>query len=117
VPDARSPQPSASTSPLARGLASPLGLTLLGLAQFTDFLTFRVMVATAGRGAELNPVALALHDDGGAFLVLAAKLAVWALVAAIAAVLAPTRPGLARFVVGFGIAAGILGTISNLLTL
>ena len=109
------PQPDVLAARRGRGLLSPFGLTVLGIAQLEDLVTFLVMVRLLGPGAELNPLALELHD-GGLLMVLAAKLTVWALVAAIAATIAPTRPGLARFVVGFGILVGLLGAFSNLLT-
>jgi hypothetical protein len=107
--------PTSVTTRRVRGLVSPFGFTVLGIAQLEDLVTFLIMVRLLGPGAELNPLALELHD-GGLLMVLAAKLTVWALVAAIAATIAPTRPGLARFVVGFGILVGLLGAFSNLLT-
>ncbi len=116
MPDLSFARRSLRATPFLGPLLSPVGLTILGLAQLTDFLTFRVMVGDLGPGSELNPVALALHDHG-MLAALSAKLAVWALVAAIAAVLAPHHPRTARFVVAFGIVAGLVGAFSNLLTL
>jgi len=116
VPDLTSLSPASILARRpGRGLLSPFGLTLLGLAQLEDLVTFLVMVRLLGPGAELNPLAIALHD-GGLLMVVAAKLTVWALVAAVAATIAPTRPGMARFVIGFGILVGLLGAFSNLLT-
>jgi hypothetical protein len=100
----------------SRWLLSPVGLTLLGVAQLADFVTFRAMLLARGSAAELNPIAVALQGHS-LFMALAAKLTVWALVAAIAAVLAAERPGLARFVIGFSIAVGVIGALSNLATL
>jgi hypothetical protein len=100
----------------SRWLLSPVGLTLLGAAQLADFVTFRAMLAAHGPAAELNPIAVALQGHS-LFLALAAKLTVWALVAAVAAVLATQRPGLARFIIVFSIAVGLVGALSNLATL
>jgi hypothetical protein len=97
-------------------LLSPLGLTLLGLAQLADFLTFRTMLAAHGAAAELNPLALSLQAHG-LFYTLVAKLTVWALVAAIVAVLVRDRPRLAWAVLAFGIVAGVVGALSNLATI
>ncbi len=116
MPDLRLPQPPVRVAWLARGLLSPLGVTLLGLAQLLDYVTFRAMIRVQGPGAELNPFALAVHDHGP-LMALTAKVTVWALVAAIAAVLATDHPRVARFVVAFGIIAGLVGAFSNLVTL
>jgi hypothetical protein len=97
-------------------LLSPVGVTLLGLAQLADYLTFRTMLATHGAAAELNPLAVSLQAHGLLFA-LVAKLAVWALVAAVVAVLVRPRPGLARFVLVFGILVGVVGALSNLATI
>lgn len=97
-------------------LLSPLGVTLLGLAQLADYVTFRAMLATHGAAAELNPLAVTLQAHGLVFA-LVAKLTVWALVAAVVAVLVRPRPGLARFVLVFGIVVGIVGALSNLATI
>ncbi|MFI5261933.1 MAG: hypothetical protein ACHQZR_05220 [Candidatus Limnocylindrales bacterium] len=106
------PQPPATAAHPGRVLLSPLGLTLLGLTQLADFFTFRTMLAVHGAAAELNPLAIALQGNS-LYLALTAKLTVWALVAAIAAVLATTHPGLARFVIVFGIVVGLFGALSN----
>lgn len=102
----------------ARGgiLLSPLGVTLLGLAQLADYVTFRAMLATHGAAAELNPLAVTLQAHGLIFA-LVAKLTVWALVSAVVAVLVRSRPRLARFVLVFGILVGVIGALSNLATI
>jgi len=97
-------------------LLSPLGVTMLGLAQLADYVTFRAMLATHGAAAELNPLAVSLAAHG-LFFALVAKLVVWALVAAVVAVLARSRPRLASFVLVFGILVGLVGALSNLATI
>ncbi len=97
-------------------LLSPFGLTLLGIAQLTDFLTYRAMLAAHGAAAELNPLAVSLQAHG-LFYALVAKITVWALVAAIVAVLVRDHPRLAWGVLAFGIFVGVVGALSNLATI
>ena len=104
-----------SPAAAARGslLLSPFGLTLLGLAQLADFATFRSMLAAHGAAAELNPLAVSLQAHGLVYA-LAAKITVWALVAAIVAILVRDHPRLAWTVLAFGIVVGVVGALSNL---
>jgi hypothetical protein len=104
------------TARTGRILLSPVGVTALGLAQLADYLTFRAMLATHGAAAELNPLAVSLQAHGLVYA-LVAKLAVWALVAAVVAVLARDHPRLAWTVLVFGILVGVVGTLSNLATI
>lgn len=109
-------QPTRSAARRGSLLLSPLGLTLLGVAQLADFLTFKMMLAAHGAAAESNPLAVSLQADG-LFYALVAKLTVWALVAAIVAVLVRERPRLAWAVLAFGILVGVVGALSNLATI
>lgn len=105
--------PSRSAARRGSLLVSPVGVTLLGIAQLADFLTFRAMLAAHGVAAELNPLAVSLQAHG-LFAALVAKLTVWALVAAIVAVLVREHPRLAWAVLAFGILVGAVGSLSNL---
>jgi hypothetical protein len=117
VPRSGTPQSAAADLRPEPLLLSSAGAALFALAQLADLLTFLVMIARHGSGAELNPVALVFLDAGHLGLLVAVKIAAWALTLACAAVLARRTPRLAAFVVLFGIAAGLLGAFSNLLTL
>ncbi|MGH2467990.1 MAG: hypothetical protein ACRDGL_09730 [Candidatus Limnocylindrales bacterium] len=104
---------SHATSPL---LAGP-GIALFVLAQLADLVTFLMMIELRGVVAEANPIVVAFLDVDRLGLLIAAKIAVWAVALSCAALLARRTPRLAEFVVVFGIAAGLFGAFSNLITL
>lgn len=109
-------QSTRSAAKRGRLLLSPLGVTLLGLAQLLDYVAFRAMLAAHGAAAELNPLAVSLQAHGLIYA-LVAKLTVWALVAAIVAVLVRDHPRVAGSVLVFGIVVGLVGALSNLATI
>jgi Na+-transporting NADH:ubiquinone oxidoreductase subunit NqrE len=97
----------------------PLALALLVLvaAQFLDYLTFVVMIAAHGLEAELNPLIVTLFEHLGLWGVTLAKASGVLLVVSAAIIIFRSRRQLAGVVVGFGIAAGLLGAFSNGLTI
>ena len=98
-------------------LLSPVGLTLVGLAQLADLATFLPMVHRVGIAGEANPLVISLYHGGGLAMLVEAKIALWALVAIVTALLAMHEPRLGRLVVVLGVLAGVLGALSNLITL
>ena len=93
----------------------PLVLALLVLvaAQFLDYITFVVMIAAHGVEAELNPLVVTLFEQLGLGGVTWAKASGVLLVVAAAIIIFRSHKRLAGVVVGFGIAAGMLGAFSN----
>jgi hypothetical protein len=98
-------------------LLSNSGLAAFMLAQLADLLTFLVMLDVRGVTAELNPVAATMLDMHHLALLVVAKVASWALIIASIALLARRTPRVAELIMLVGIAAGLLGAVSNLLTL
>jgi hypothetical protein len=98
-------------------LLSNDGLAAFMLAQLADLVTFLVMIDVRGVTAELNPVAATMLDMHHLALLVVAKVASWSLIIASVALLARRTPRVAQLIMLVGIAAGLLGAVSNLLTL
>jgi hypothetical protein len=96
-------------------------LATMLLAQLLDLGTFVVMVHRVGPDAEVNPIVSALLFAGGVGEVVAAKLALIVLVAAVAVALRAGRaPGMRRaagVLIGCAIVAGIFGGWTNAITI
>jgi hypothetical protein len=88
----------------------------MSLAQLFDLTTFAEMVRALGPTAEQNPVVGLILGLYGLPMVAIAKIALISLVTAIAAVLAnrPVGQRVAVVVLVAGIAAGLVGGISNI---
>jgi hypothetical protein len=98
-----------------------LAVVTMTFAQILDLGTFVTMVRRVGIEAELNPVVAGLITDYGIPMAAIAKVALMALVIAIALILAQ-RPGrLDRVasvtVLAAAIVAGIVGGATNVLTM
>jgi len=94
----------------------------LAIAQAFDFATFSVMVRSHGPGAEANPIVQALFESLGTPAVAIAKVALVTLITALA--LAATVNGskgrwalVGGMPLALGIAAGIIGGITNTATI
>lgn len=91
----------------------------MSVAQLLDLATFDVMVRQLGSAAEANPLVAALYAAHGLPIVAIAKVALVSLVAAIVALLAraPVTAHAARLalvtILVLGIAAGVVGGVSN----
>jgi hypothetical protein len=99
-----------------------VGALTLVTAQFFDFGTFVSMLGRHGPAAEANPLVNALLSDMGLPFLFVAKLSVAALAIAVVAVLIAqgrpqAHPRLAGTILAIGIAAGLIGGLSNALTL
>lgn len=99
----------------------PLAVATASLAQVLDLSTFVAMVQRHGLGAEANPLVAGLVNDYGLPVAVIVKVALLALVVAVAVVL-ERRDGrfegaLVVLVIGATIAAGLLGGATNVMTL
>jgi hypothetical protein len=99
-----------------------LRIVTLAVVQFFDFGTFVTMTSRYGPAAEANPLVASLFIDYGLPILLVAKVAVVVLAASVVVVLAQSRrrrpAGVLRGVVlATGLAAGMVGGMSNAATL
>jgi hypothetical protein len=95
-------------------------ITMTG-AQLLDLGTFVTMVRRVGLDAELNPVVASLIGDYGLPMAAIAKVALMALVVAIALVLSRSTARVDRIasvaVLGAAIVAGIVGGATNVIAM
>ena len=98
-----------------------LAVLTLTSAQLLDLGTFVTMVRRVGLGSELNPVVVGLIGGYGLPMAAIAKVALIALVVAIALVLTRRAGRVDRLAGGAilvaGIVAGIVGGVTNVLTM
>jgi len=80
-------------------------IAVFTIAQLADLVTARVVAH------ELNPIAVSLASEP--LLGFALKVALIALVVAVADICDRRRPGLARLVLVIGTIAGVVGAVSN----
>lgn len=92
-------------------------IAVLVLAQAFDYLSFLGMTARHGLGAELNPLVVLIAQHAGLPGLTAAKLATLVITVAAGFIVARRRPRLAFGVLILGVAAGIVGGLSNTATL
>jgi len=97
--------------------AQVLGVLALVLAHVFDWASFVVLMLQRGIGGEANPVVIHIARSNGLPGLTLAKLATIAFAALLFLLLAPRRPRLAYGLLIFGIAAGLIGGLSNLATL
>ena len=99
-----------------------LRVLTLALAQAFDFATFQTMVQVRGVSAEANPLVQGMFLSLGTPAVVAAKVALVVLIGALA-IAAAVRGGKGTWAavgglpVALGIAAGLIGGITNTATL
>ncbi len=86
---------------------------LLVAAHIFDYVSFLVMTARHGLEAEANPIVVAIAESLGLPGVTLVKMAGVAFLAAVVVLLAPRRRWLGRTVLSAGVAAGLVGGISN----
>jgi len=95
----------------------PAVLAVLALAHFLDWASFLVMIARHGLGAEANPIVVTLIEQTGVTGVTLAKVATVAFAGLAAVVIAPRRRRMAMGLLAFGVAAGVVGALSNIAAL
>jgi hypothetical protein len=91
----------------------PVAVAVLAAAHLFDLLSFLVMTGRHGIQAEANPVVQRLAVELGLPGLTFAKIVAVVLGASVFIVLGPKRPRLAMVVLFFGIAAGVVGGLSN----
>ena len=94
-----------------------LPVAALAVAQLFDYVSFLAMVSRHGLAAEANPIVIGLAEGAGLPGLTLAKLAAVLLAALAFALLARRRRAMAATIVTFGIVAGVVGGVSNVLTL
>jgi hypothetical protein len=92
-------------------------LVVLALAQLFDYVSFMVMIERHGLAAELNPIVVVLHDNVGLVGLTVVKAAAVVFLASTATLLMPRRPNVAFGVLLVGIVLGVIGGMSNVVTL
>ncbi len=91
-----------------------IAFSALALAHLFDFVSFVVMVQRHGLSAEANPIVVQIAQDAGLPGLTLAKLLTVGFAALILTILAPRRRRLAMALLVFGIAAGLIGGVSNI---
>ncbi len=95
----------------------PVALGVLALAHLFDWASFLIMVARHGLGAEANPIVVTLVEETGLTGVTLVKVATVAFAALLAVLIAPRRRRMAMVLLTFGVAAGMVGGVSNVATI
>jgi hypothetical protein len=95
----------------------PFALAILISAHLFDLFSFMVMTELHGLEAEANPIVVFLHAEIGLHGLTVVKLAAVLFGSAVFLMLAPQRRRLAMAVILYGIAAGMVGGLSNLATI
>jgi hypothetical protein len=94
-----------------------VALAALVAAHLFDLASFLVMTARHGLAAEANPIVVALAEAHGVAGLTVVKLASVTFVASTFVVIAPRRRRLAMTIVIIGIAAGLVGGLTNVATI
>lgn len=94
-----------------------VALVLLASAQMFDYFSFMVMIEKHGLAAELNPIVVALHQSVGMFGLTIVKAGAVIFLAFSAFLLMPRRPMVAAGVLTVGIVLGVVGGVSNVITI
>lgn len=92
-------------------------LVVLALAHLFDYTSFLVLMARHGLAAEANPIVVALAQEVGLPGLTVAKVISVAVAALLVMVIASWRRRVAVAVLVFGVGAGIVGGLSNILAL
>ena len=106
-------------SPLRALVTTPnlAALLALSLAHMFDYTSFVVLVGRHGLAAEANPVVVRIAELAGLPGLTLAKIATVAFAALLIVFIAPHRRRLALALLFFGVAAGLVGGISNIASL
>lgn len=94
-------------------LTQVLAIAALAMAHFFDYATFLILVSRHGLAAEANPIVVRIAQTSGIPGLTLAKVLTVAFAASLMVLIAPRRPKLALALVAFGVAAGLVGGISN----
>ena len=94
-----------------------VSLGMLALAQLFDYVSFMFMIERHGLAAELNPIVVTLHQNVGMIGLTVVKASAVVFLASTATLLMTRRPNVAFGVLLVGMILGIVGGVSNVMTL
>ena len=92
-------------------------LGFLAVAQLFDYVSFMAMIEQHGLAAELNPIVVMLHQNVGLVGLTVVKASAVVFLASTATLLMTRRPNIAFGVLLVGIVLGVVGGVSNVMTL
>lgn len=98
-------------------LPQVFALAALALAHLFDYASFLVLMSRHGLAAEANPIVVRIAQTAGIPGLTLAKVATVGFAALLMVLIAPKRRRLAIGLLVFGIAAGLVGGISNVASL
>ena len=94
-----------------------IALGVLAVAQLFDYLTFMVMIDRHGLAAELNPIVVALANNVGLFGLTMVKAGAVVFLGFAVLLLMPRRRHAATVVLSVGVVLGVVGGVSNVMTI
>jgi hypothetical protein len=94
-----------------------VALGVLAVAQLFDYVSFMVMIERHGLAAELNPIVVALADNVGLLGLTLVKAGAVIFLAFAVLLLMPRRRNVATAVLSVGVVLGVVGGVSNVLTI
>jgi len=98
-------------------VAQVVAISVLALAQFFDYATFLILIGRHGLTAEANPIVVRIAQSTGIPGLTLAKVLTVAFAGSLIILVAPRRRWLGYALLGFGIAAGLVGGLSNIASL
>ena len=104
-------RPGAHRGTLTVTQAAAIGA--LALAHLFDFTTFLVLISRHGLSAEANPIVVRIAQTAGIPGLTLAKLATVVFAGTLMLLIAPRHPRIAIGLFIFGVAAGLIGGLSN----
>jgi hypothetical protein len=94
-----------------------VAITVLALAQFFDYATFLLLIGRHGLAAEANPIVVRIAQSTGIPGLTLAKVLTVVFAASLMILIAPRRRWLGYGLLAFGVAAGLVGGVSNIASL
>jgi hypothetical protein len=94
-----------------------VSLGILALAQLFDYVSFMWMIERHGLAAELNPIVVHLAESVGIVGLTLVKVGAVAFLGIAVLVLMPRRPHIATGVLAVGVILGVVGGVSNVMTI
>ncbi len=94
-----------------------IALGILAAAQLFDYVSFMVMIERHGLAAELNPIVIALANSTGLVGLTLVKAGAVVFLGFSVMLLMPRRRHVATAVLAVGVVLGVVGGISNVMTI
>jgi hypothetical protein len=94
-----------------------IALGMLAVAQLFDYVSFMIMIDRHGLAAELNPIVVALASNVGLIGLTAVKAGAVIFLAFAVLLLMPRRRHVAIAVLTVGVVLGVVGGVSNVMTI